>query len=114
MNDILDILLEKQGVNLTADEIAARDAYALEQVRIRRNNLLDLTDKYTSSDFPLTDTQRNNVLSYRQALRDITSTAITLDWNTAIVDNVTWPSSEFVSEYDIIMSGINVVPIVEL
>lgn len=105
--DILNILLEKEGVGLTVEEEAAKDAYALEQIRTRRNNLLALTDKYTASDFAMTDSEKTAILTYRQALRDITNTKPELNWQTALVSNITWPASPFVTEYDMIMSGIN-------
>ena len=105
--DILNILLEKRGINLTAEETAAKDAYALEQIRTRRNNLLALTDKYTASDFVMTDSEKAAILTYRQALRDITNTKPELDWNTAKVTNITWPTNPFVSQYDMMMAGIN-------
>jgi len=113
MNDILDVLLEKQGINLTVEENAARDAYAMEQVRTRRNKFLDLTDKYTSPDFSLTDTQRTNILAYRKALRDLTNNVATLDWRTGVVTDVIWPTSEFISEYDHMMAGINIIKFTE-
>lgn len=105
--DILNILLEKKGTGLTAEETAAKDAYALEQIRTRRNNLLALTDKYTASDFAMTSSEKTAILAYRQALRDITKTKPELDWETALVSNITWPTSPFVSDYDMIMAGIN-------
>lgn len=108
--EILDILLEKQGTGLTTEEQTAVTAYALNQVRTRRDHLLSLTDKYTSSDFPLTDAQKTSILAYRQELRDITNTTPTLNWNSALVDNITWPTHEFVSEYDFMMAGVNEVP----
>ena len=111
--DILNILLEKKGTGLTAEEIAARDAYALEQVRRRRNNILNLTDKYTATDFVMTSSEKTAILAYRQALRDITNTKPTLDWNSAVVNNITWPSSPFVSDYDMIMAGTNLVSMEE-
>lgn len=113
--DILNILLDKgrNEEDLTAEELQAATNYGLEQVRERRNKLLDLTDKYTSSDFPLTDTQRTNILAYRQALRDITDTTPVVNWRTGLVDNITWPTSEFVTEHDFIMTGTNLVPVEE-
>ena len=108
--DILNILLEKKGVNLTAEETAAKDAYALEQIRSRRNNLLNLTDKYMLADFSITAEEKTALTTYRQALRDITNTKPELDWNSGLVTNITWPTSPFISEYDMIMSGPNLVP----
>ncbi len=44
------------------------------QTRVRgiRNNMLDETDKYMISDFPLPDEQRHQMKLYRQYLRDYT------------------------------------------
>ena len=41
-------------------------------IRMERNRLLEVTDKYVLPDYPITDTQREEVLDYRQKLRDIT------------------------------------------
>ena len=105
--DILNILLEKEGTGLTADETAAATEYGLAQVRKRRDYLLGLTDKYTSSDFPMTDSQKSAMITYRQALRDITNTTPIVNWENGIVSNVTWPTHELVSDSDFKSAGIN-------
>jgi hypothetical protein len=105
--DILNILLEKKGAGLTAEETAAATEYGLAQIRKRRDYLLGLTDKYTSSDFPMTDSQKSAMITYRQALRDITTTTPIVSWETGIVSNVTWPTHEFVSDSDFKSAGIN-------
>ena len=51
--DILNILLEKEGTGLTAEETAAATEYGLAQVRTRRDYLLGLTDKYRTSELGL-------------------------------------------------------------
>lgn len=43
----------------------------MDQIRSIRNNFLLQTDKYILSDYPLTTEQRNNIISYRQQLRDL-------------------------------------------
>ena len=53
----------------------------LYQLREVRNAKLDETDWWASSDLTMTDAQKK----YRQALRDITKTATSLD-------NVKWPT----------------------
>ena len=42
--------------------------------RDNRNDLLDATDKYMSTDYPITEEQKKEVSDYRQALRDCTKT----------------------------------------
>jgi hypothetical protein len=42
----------------------------LQLKRYERNDLLLKTDKYMLNDFPLTDEKKNEVLAYRQYLRD--------------------------------------------
>ena len=106
--DILNTLLEKEGAALTAEETAEATAYGLAQVRKRRDTLLGLTDKYTSSDFPMTDSQKSAMITYRQALRDMTTgTVPVVDWQSGMVSNMTWPTHEFVSADDFKSAGIN-------
>lgn len=56
-------------------------AFNLEQLRIERNRLLTETDHYGLSD----QTMPSDIKTYRQALRDITDNATSLD-------DVTWPT----------------------
>jgi hypothetical protein len=80
-----------QLVDMTADEIAARQAEEqawadgasdrnLTALRKERNYKLAETDWWASSDLTMTDAQKK----YRQDLRDITKSATSLD-------DVTWP-----------------------
>jgi len=82
-------------VDMTADEIAARQAEEtawnngafdreLEQVRIKRNALLAETDHLALSDNTLT----TEMTTYRQSLRDITNNVDDLD----DINNITWPT----------------------
>jgi hypothetical protein len=84
--------LNEQLVDMTADEIAARQAEEkawadgtaernLSALRKERNNRLAETDWWASSDLTMTTEQT----TYRQALRDITDNATSLD-------NVKWPT----------------------
>lgn len=41
------------------------------QIRKKRDELLYATDKYTISDYPITEEDRKVILQYRQKLRDI-------------------------------------------
>ncbi len=43
------------------------------KIRTPRNDLLGKTDRYALPDSPLTETQRQKVLDYRKALRDLPS-----------------------------------------
>ena len=83
------------SVDLTADEIAARqaeekewtdDALARAQARLRRrrNRLLAETDFYALSDV----TMSSDMQTYRQNLRDLPSGKDTVEK----CDNVTWPT----------------------
>ena len=82
-------------VQFTAEEEAARDAEEqawrdgeldrlLESLRQKRNRLLADTDYFALSDVTLAD----NMKTYRQQLRDLTSGLDTVDK----VNNVTWPT----------------------
>jgi hypothetical protein len=73
-------------VDLTADEIAARQAEetawnngaldrALENLRFERNNLLKETDWMANSDVTMSEA----MTTYRQALRDITNGLTTVE-----------------------------------
>ena len=80
---------EVTTVELTAEEIAEREAYErdvlpgvlLENLRQRRNQLLSETDYLALADSTLTDEMR----AYRQALRDLPA-------NTEDPANPTWPT----------------------
>ena len=82
-------------VQFTAEEETARDneeaAYAagelncsLDRLRVQRNQKLAETDYLALSDNTLAD----NMKTYRQQLRDLTSGLDTVDK----VNNVTWPT----------------------
>ena len=79
---------EVTTVPLTAEEIAEREAYErdvlpglqLNQLRLRRNQLLTETDYLALSDSTLTD----EMTAYRQALRDLPA-------NTVDPANPVWP-----------------------
>ena len=80
---------EVTTVELTAEEIAEREAYErdvlpgvlLENLRQRRNQLLSETDYLALADSTLTDEMR----TYRQALRDLPA-------NTEDPANPVWPT----------------------
>lgn len=78
-NDEL-VSIDTTAVNNKATELL--NFYNLEQLRTERNRLIAETDWWDASDTPtMTDAQT----AYRQALRDITDSATSLN-------NVTWPS----------------------
>lgn len=60
--------------------LAAKPAEDLADLRTERNSLLAETDFYGNSDVTMSDA----MTTYRQALRDITNSATSLD-------DVTWP-----------------------
>ena len=65
---------------------------AYDLLRIERDELLNESENYSLSDYFLNanDTIRNEWLTYRQALRDITSQTPTIDANTGEVTGITW------------------------
>lgn len=59
---------------LTEEEIKQR---CLGNLRIIRNQILNTTDKYATLDFPHpTEEKKQEWFSYRQALRDLTTTVV--------------------------------------
>ena len=85
-------LVNGSVVDMTADEISIQNAEEqawaagqssrdLAELRIERNRLIAETDYLALSDATLTSAMS----TYRQALRDITSSATSLD-------DVTWPT----------------------
>ena len=88
-------LVDGNRIQLTAEEEAEKDLQeqtandnafdeALENLRVKRNNLLKETDHYALSDQTLSDDMR----TYRQSLRDITNGLTTVE----DVNSVTWPT----------------------
>ena len=88
-------LINGNVVPFTAAEEAARDAEetswnngaydrAIADLRSKRNRLLAETDFYALSDVTLSDDMK----TYRQELRDLTSCLDTVDK----INNVTWPT----------------------
>ena len=66
---------------------------AYDLLRIERDELLIESDKYSLPDYPhANDTIRNEWLTYRQELRDITSQTPTIDAVTGEITGVTWPT----------------------
>jgi len=82
------VATDKDGkaVSWDASAVATKEAelitaYNLSELRIERNRLIAETDYLALSDATLT----SNMSTYRQALRDITKSATSLD-------DVTWPT----------------------
>lgn len=78
-SDTKDFGVTWEQVKQRSDELAA--AEPIENLRIRRNELLAETDWWASSDLTMTSEQT----TYRQALRDITKSYNSLD-------DVVWPT----------------------
>tara|TARA_Y200000002_G_scaffold35712_1_gene26145 strand:- start:1406 stop:1690 length:285 start_codon:yes stop_codon:yes gene_type:complete len=87
-------LVDGVRIQFTADEETARDSEessaqsdlekALENIRAKREVLLQETDFYGNSDV----TMSADMVTYRQNLRDITNGLDTVEK----VNNVTWPT----------------------
>lgn len=66
---------------------------ALDHLRIERDRLLNESDRYSLSDFPhANDTIKNQWLTYRQQLRDITTQNPSINLETGELSNITWPT----------------------
>lgn len=61
-------------VDLVTKQLAPLASFLWMQVRQQRDGLLAATDYLVSPDYPISDDYRKQVMQYRQALRDITST----------------------------------------
>ena len=92
-------IVNGQQVELTAEEIAARQAEeaawnagafdrSMADLRSKRDRLLAATDYTVLQDSTFTDAQVAEWVIYRQALRDITNGLTTVEQ----VDAVTWPT----------------------
>jgi predicted TIM-barrel fold metal-dependent hydrolase len=58
-----------QNINLKDMPNKLKEAY-INSLRERRNKLLDETDKYMITDFPISEENKNIIMKYRQELRD--------------------------------------------
>jgi len=66
---------------------------AMNELRDIRNKILDKTDKYVLPDYQHeTDETRQNWLTYRQSLRDLTSTQTPTYNSVGILTNIEWPT----------------------
>ena len=70
--------------DIQAQYTAVKFYFAMEEVRVQRNRLLRETDFYALSDVTMSDDMK----TYRQKLRDITSGLTTVDE----VNAVSWPT----------------------
>lgn len=61
---------EQVGDDFIPPSPAKTDEQLLEEIRLERNRLLQESDKYMLSDFPVSETEREQWITYRQALRD--------------------------------------------
>ena len=67
--------------------------YEYEILRYERDKLLENSDKYTLSDFPHnSDEKKQEWLTYRQQLRDITTTQTPSLDSIGNLINIVWPS----------------------
>ena len=60
---------EVQKIDMKDMPLKIKEAY-INTLRQRRNQLLEETDKYMLSDFPITEENKNKMIIYRQNLRD--------------------------------------------
>ena len=77
---IFNVVTGETTTEKTSDVVLSADD-KLRQLRVERNKRLGLTDVWALSDRTMTQAQKD----YRQALRDITKNATSLD-------DVSWPT----------------------
>ena len=101
MFDYANTLLEKGGYgNLTSTERTNVDEMAMLEMRRIRDGLLKETDKYTVSDFPMSDEERTALTQYRQELRDLPSTQEPMfqEDGGQVLRNITFPTNALVTD----------------
>ena len=79
--------MSEEEADLTISELA------MEKMRDERNILLQNTDKYALSDYPhSSDSVKQTWITYRQELRNLTTSQTpSLDSNGELI-NITWPT----------------------
>lgn len=60
----------------------------LRSLRFIRNSYLSKTDKFLISDYPVSQSDRDEITIYREELRNITNTVESIDK----VEDVVWPT----------------------
>ena len=71
-----------------------KNIIAYDHLRMNRNKLLNESDRYSLSDYPHNnDTIRNQWLTYRQQLRDVTTQIPIINIETGEIDGIVWPTS---------------------
>ena len=82
---------EEEIIN-TINEIISE--YSYDVLRYERNKLLESSDKYALLDFPHnSDEKKQEWLTYRQQLRDITTSQTPSVDSSGNLINIVWPSS---------------------
>lgn len=80
--------------NENKPEPALSQEFIIEEFRVIRDGLLNMTDRYMVIDFPISEDKRQEWKVYRQTLRDLpTNTDLTqLKMNSRLeLINFTWP-----------------------
>ena len=66
---VLDDGTLPSDADIAAELVLIKNIYAFEQLRLLRNNLLNSSDKYMITDYPITSEAKALWTTYRQALR---------------------------------------------
>ena len=79
--------------DIIAKNIEMKRVFMLDHLRMKRDELLRDSDKFSLIDFPHpNETVRNNWLIYRLELRDITNQDPEIDLETGELTGVNWPT----------------------
>ena len=98
-NDYSSIQWDSTDLNMPTEEeiqtkkLELENNLPIEILRRERNILLMESDKYALPDYPhISETKRTEWLTYRQSLRDITTTQTPTLSLLGELQNVTWPT----------------------
>jgi hypothetical protein len=67
------------------------DELAVEILRNYRNILLKRSDKYLLQDFPNSEDKKQEWITYRQILRDLTKNQTPTLSTDGVIENIVWP-----------------------
>ena len=88
-----DITLKPTDEEIEAKRLEILQRIPYEKLRYERNILLKNSDIYSLPDFPhSSDSKRQEWITYRQALRDITTTQTPQIDEYGNLTNITWPT----------------------
>lgn len=86
---------EKTRLAKEAADVANNPELCAESIRRERDHRIAKTDYLMMADYPITDSSKQELEVYRQALRDITKDP-SFPWTGTPVENIPWPKNPLV------------------